>query len=276
MFNDYEFDINIADDQYLDLCNEILIHGIESKDRTGTGTLSLFGVRMRFPLSEGFPLLSTKKVFFKGIKGELLWFLSGSTNNNDLKALGVNIWDEWAKEDGDLGPIYGKQWRSWQSPDGSTIDQIAQVIGQIKTNPESRRLIVSAWNPADLSKQSLPACHTMFQFYVRDNKLSCQLYQRSGDIFLGVPFNIASYALLTHMIAQVCGLEVGDFVHVIGDAHIYTNHIDQVKEQMARKPFPMCKLKLNPDVKNIDDFKMEDIQLEGYESHPSLGGKVSV
>lgn len=276
MLNDYEFNVNAADDQYLDLCDDILREGVESGDRTGTGTLSVFGARMRFSLAEGFPLISTKKVFFKGIKGELLWFLSGSTNNNDLKALGVNIWNEWAKPDGDLGPIYGKQWRSWQSPDGSTIDQISDVIEQIKKNPESRRLIVSAWNPADIPKQSLPACHTMFQFYVREGKLSCQLYQRSGDMFLGVPFNIASYALLTHMVAQVCGLGVGDFIHVIGDAHLYLNHLDQVKEQMGRRPYPMCKLKLNPDIKNIFDFKMDDIQIEGYESHPPLVGAVSV
>jgi thymidylate synthase len=264
--------MNNNEQQYLSLVRTILQHGKTRTDRTGTGTIGIFGHQMRFNLKENFPLLTTKKMFTKGIIGELLWFLTGSTNNNDLKAMGVNIWDEWAKPDGDLGPIYGYQWRKY----GGKVDQIFNVIEQIKKTPDSRRMIVTAWNPEDIPKQSLPACHTMFQFYVQDGELSCQLYQRSGDVFLGVPFNIASYAMLTHMVAQVTGLGVGDFVHTIGDAHIYSNHIDQMKLQISREPMIGPELWLNPKVKDINSFTMNDIKIINYNSHPTIKGEVAV
>ena len=262
--------------QYLDLLRHIKLHGIEKSDRTGTGTKSVFGYQMRFDLSEGFPLLTTKKMYLKGIIYELLWFLKGDTNIKYLVDNGVHIWDEWADEKGDLGPVYGKQWRSWQCPDGRVIDQITDVINQIKTNPDSRRLMVCAWNPADVDSMALPPCHCMFQFYVADGKLSCQLYQRSADVFLGVPFNIASYALLTMMIAQVCGLKPGDFVHTFGDVHIYRNHYDQVNEQLSRSPRPLPRIWINPDVKDIFSFKYEDFKLLDYNSWPAIKGQVSV
>ncbi|WP_134703987.1 thymidylate synthase [Ammoniphilus sp. YIM 78166] len=262
--------------QYHELCQHILDTGVSKEDRTGTGTISTFGYQMRFPLAEGFPLVTTKKLHLKSIIHELLWFLRGSTNNNELEEVGVRIWREWAKEDGDLGPVYGKQWRSWSCPDGTTVDQIAQVVHDIKTNPDSRRLIVSAWNVADIPQMALAPCHTMFQFYVANGKLSCQLYQRSADVFLGVPFNIASYALLTMMIAQVCDLEPGDFVHTFGDAHIYNNHIEQVKLQLTREPRPLPQMVLNPEVKDIFGFKYEDFELKNYDPHPHIKGEVSV
>lgn len=262
--------------QYLDLCRRILDEGVTKEDRTGTGTISIFGHQMRFDLSEGFPLVTTKKLHTKSIFHELLWFLSGDTNIRYLQENGVRIWNEWADENGDLGPVYGKQWRSFAGRDGKTVDQIQWVIDEIKRNPDSRRLIVSAWNPAELDKMALPPCHLLFQFYVANGKLSCQLYQRSGDTFLGVPFNIASYALLTHMIAHVTGLEAGDFVHTLGDAHLYLNHVEQVKLQMTREPKPLPKLKLNPDVKSIFDFTYDDIEIVGYEAHPHIKGEVAV
>ncbi|GEC91470.1 MULTISPECIES: thymidylate synthase [Brevibacillus] len=262
--------------QYLDLCQRILDEGVTKEDRTGTGTTSVFGHQMRFDLSEGFPMVTTKKLHMKSIIHELLWFLSGDTNIRYLQENGVRIWNEWADENGDLGPVYGSQWRSFTGRDGKTVDQIQWVIDEIKRNPDSRRLIVSAWNPAELDKMALPPCHLLFQFYVANGKLSCQLYQRSGDTFLGVPFNIASYALLTHMVAHVTGLEVGDFVHTIGDAHLYLNHIEQVKLQLTREPKPLPKLVLNPEVTSIFDFKYEDIEIVGYESHPHIKGEVAV
>ncbi|WNC13494.1 thymidylate synthase [Brevibacillus brevis] len=262
--------------QYLDLCRRILDEGVTKEDRTGTGTISIFGHQMRFDLSEGFPLVTTKKLHTKSIFHELLWFLSGDTNIRYLQENGVRIWNEWADENGDLGPVYGKQWRSFAGRDGKTVDQIQWVIDEIKRNPDSRRLVVSAWNPAELDKMALPPCHLLFQFYVANGKLSCQLYQRSGDTFLGVPFNIASYALLTHMIAHVTGLEAGDFVHTLGDAHLYLNHVEQVKLQMTREPKPLPKLKLNPDVKSIFDFTYDDIEIVGYEAHPHIKGEVAV
>jgi thymidylate synthase len=262
--------------QYLDLVQHILDHGNQKTDRTGTGTKSCFGYQMRFNLQEGFPLVTTKKVHLKSIIHELLWFLNGDTNIKYLKDNGVRIWDEWADENGDLGPVYGKQWRSWEGANGVVIDQITELIEQIKKTPDSRRLIVSAWNVGDLSKMALMPCHNMFQFYVADGKLSCQLYQRSADVFLGVPFNIASYALLTMMIAQVCDLQYGDFVHSFGDVHLYNNHFEQAKTQLARKPFPLPTMKINPDVKDIFSFKFEDFTLENYESHPGIKAPVAV
>lgn len=262
--------------QYHDLCRHVLENGVTKSDRTGTGTISTFGYQMRFNLQDGFPLLTTKKMFLKGIIHELLWFLRGSTNSKELEEMGVSIWKEWANEDGDLGPIYGKQWRSWTCPDGTTIDQIQQVINEIKTNPDSRRLIVSAWNVADLPHMALSPCHALFQFYVTEGKLSCQLYQRSADTFLGVPFNIASYALLTMMIAQVCDLQLGEFVHTFGDVHIYLNHIEQVNLQLTRDPRPIPKIKINPDRKNIFDFKYDDFELTNYNPYPPIKGQISV
>lgn len=262
--------------QYLDLCQRILDEGVTKEDRTGTGTISVFGHQMRFDLSEGFPLVTTKKLHTRSIIHELLWFLSGDTNIRYLQENGVRIWNEWADENGDLGPVYGKQWRSFAGRDGKTVDQIQWVIDEIKRNPDSRRLVVSAWNPAELDKMALPPCHLLFQFYVANGKLSCQLYQRSADTFLGVPFNIASYALLTHMIAHVTGLEAGDFVHTLGDAHLYTNHLEQVKLQLSREPMALPKLKLNPDVKSIFDFTFDDIEIVDYESHPHIKGEVAV
>ena len=268
--------MNNADKQYLELCRHILENGVQKEDRTGTGTISVFGYQMRFDLQEGFPLLTTKKVHLKSIIYELLWFLSGNTNVKYLQENGVRIWNEWADVNGELGPIYGHQWRSWTSADGKTIDQISNLIKEIKTNPNSRRLIVSAWNVGDLDKMALPPCHLLFQFYVADGKLSCQLYQRSGDVFLGVPFNIASYSLLTMMIAQITGLKAGEFVHTIGDAHIYNNHLEQVKLQLTREPYPLPKMKINPEVKDIFSFKYEDFELVDYKHHPAIKGKVSV
>ena len=262
--------------QYLDLVQHILDNGNQKTDRTGTGTKSCFGYQMRFNLQEGFPLVTTKKVHLKSIIYELLWFLNGDTNIKYLKDNGVRIWDEWADENGDLGPVYGKQWRSWEGANGVVIDQITELIEQIKKTPDSRRLIVSAWNVGDLSKMALMPCHNMFQFYVADGKLSCQLYQRSADVFLGVPFNIASYALLTMMIAQVCDLQYGDFVHSFGDVHLYNNHFEQAKTQLTRKPFPLPTMKINPDVKDIFSFKFEDFTLENYESHPGIKAPVAV
>ena len=262
--------------QYLDLVQHILDNGNQKTDRTGTGTKSYFGYQMRFNLQEGFPLVTTKKVHLKSIIYELLWFLKGDTNIKYLKDNGVRIWDEWADANGDLGPVYGKQWRSWEGANGVVIDQISDLIEQIKKTPDSRRLIVSAWNVGDLSKMALMPCHNMFQFYVADGKLSCQLYQRSADVFLGVPFNIASYALLTMMIAQVCGLEYGDFVHSFGDVHLYNNHFEQAKLQLSRKPFPLPTMKINPNVKDIFSFTFEDFSLENYESHPGIKAPVAV
>jgi len=262
--------------QYLDLMRHVLDHGHHKSDRTGTGTVSVFGQQMRFDLAAGFPLVTTKKCHLKSILHELLWFLKGDTNIRYLKENGVSIWDEWADANGNLGPVYGYQWRSWPTPDGRHIDQISQVIDQIKRTPDSRRLIVSAWNVADIDKMKLPPCHAFFQFYVADGKLSCQLYQRSADIFLGVPFNIASYALLTLMVAQVCGLKPGDFVHTLGDAHLYLNHLDQTREQLARAPRPLPTMKLNPAVQNIFDFKYGDFTLEGYDPHPAIKATVAV
>src|SRR5580765_475572 len=262
--------------QYLTLLQHILDHGVQKHDRTGTGTISCFGYQMRFDLSEGFPLVTTKKLHVKSIIHELLWFLRGDTNTAYLKENGVSIWDEWADENGDLGPVYGKQWRSWEGADGKVVDQITDLVKQIKTNPDSRRLIVSAWNVADLPKMALMPCHTIFQFYVAEGKLSCQLYQRSADVFLGVPFNIASYALLTLMVAQVCELQPGEFIHTFGDVHIYSNHMAQVKLQLSRTPFSLPRMKLNPSVKNIFDFSFEDFTLENYQSHPAIKAEVAV
>ncbi|MEI6948825.1 thymidylate synthase [Paraflavisolibacter sp. H34] len=262
--------------QYQDLLQHILDTGVQKSDRTGTGTISCFGYQMRFNLAEGFPLVTTKKLHLRSIIHELLWFLKGETNIRYLKENGVRIWDEWADEQGELGPVYGKQWRSWEGADGQTIDQISDVLHQIRTNPDSRRLIVSAWNVADLPKMALMPCHTIFQFYVSEGKLSCQLYQRSADVFLGVPFNIASYALLTLMMAQVCGLQPGDFVHTFGDVHIYSNHLEQVKLQLSRQPFPLPTMRLNPDVKDIFGFTFNDFTLENYQHHPAIKAPVAV
>ena len=262
--------------QYLDLLQHVLEHGSDKADRTGTGTRSVFGWQMRFDLAEGFPLVTTKKLHLRSIIHELLWFLQGSTNIAYLKANGVSIWDEWADADGELGPVYGKQWRSWQGANGQTVDQIQWVVDEIRRNPDSRRLIVSAWNVADLPQMALMPCHSLFQFYVADGKLSCQLYQRSGDIFLGVPFNIASYALLTHMVAQVCGLKVGDFVHTLGDAHLYSNHYEQAREQLSRTPRALPRLRLDPDVRDIFGFRYEDIAIDGYDPWPAIKAPVAV
>lgn len=265
-----------TDDEYLRLLDHCLNHGTTKTDRTGTGTLSLFGWQSRYDLRSSFPLLTTKKLHLKSIIHELLWFLQGETNIKYLKDNNVSIWDEWADENGDLGPVYGYQWRSWPNPKGGSVDQIAKLIEQIKTNPDSRRLIVSAWNPAYVDEMALPPCHCLFQFYVANGELSCQLYQRSADIFLGVPFNIASYALLTLMIAQVTGLKPGEFVHSFGDAHLYLNHLDQAREQLSREPLPPPQMRLNPDVKSIFDFKFEDFTLEDYQAHPSIKAPIAV
>jgi thymidylate synthase len=262
--------------QYLDLCKHVLETGIKKEDRTGTGTFSLFGYQMRFDLQEGFPLITTKKLHLKSIIYELLWMLNGHTNVRYLQENGVRIGNEWANDEGELGPVYGHQWRSWDTADGSTVDQIKDVMEQIKMNPDSRRLIVNSWNVGEIDKMALPPCHCFFQFYVADGKLSCQLYQRSADIFLGVPFNIASYALLTMMMAQACDLQPGEFVHTLGDAHIYLNHVDQVKEQLSREPRKLPVMKINSDVKNIFEFKYDDFQLENYDAHPHIKGVVSV
>lgn len=262
--------------QYLDLLDHVLNFGVEKSDRTGTGTISVFGYQMRFNLADGFPAITTKKLHLRSIIHELLWFLNGDTNIKYLNDNKVRIWNEWADENGDLGHIYGYQWRSWPAPDGSKIDQISNVIHSIQNNPDSRRHLVNAWNVGDLGNMALPPCHIMFQFYVAGGKLSCQMYQRSADIFLGVPFNIASYALLTLMVAQVTGLEPGDFVHTFGDAHIYLNHIDQVKLQLTREPFPLPQMKINPEIKNIFDFNFEDFELVNYRSHPHIKGEISV
>jgi thymidylate synthase len=262
--------------QYLDLLRRVRIEGTKKADRTGTGTLSVFGHQMRFDLADGFPLLTTKKLHVRSIIHELIWFLAGDTNTAYLTANGVGIWDEWADKNGDLGPVYGKQWRSWAAPDGRTIDQISGIVAMLKSNPDSRRLIVSAWNPADLDKMALAPCHCLFQFYVADGKLSCQLYQRSADIFLGVPFNIASYALLTMMMAQATGLKLGDFVHTFGDAHLYLNHLEQADLQLTRSPRALPQMHLNPDIKSIFDFKYEDFKLEGYDPDPHIKAEVAV
>ncbi len=263
-------------DAYHDLLRRILDAGAAKEDRTGTGTLSVFGHQMRFDLSAGFPLVTTKRLHLRSIIHELLWFLAGDTNVAALRANGVTIWDEWADAHGDLGPVYGKQWRSWQKPDGGTVDQIAWVLDEIRRNPDSRRLIVSAWNPADLDRMALAPCHCLFQFYVSEGRLSCQLYQRSADAFLGVPFNIASYALLTHMIAQVTGLGVGDFVHTFGDAHLYRNHLEQTRTLLAREPRPLPQLRLNPAVRDLFAFRYEDIAIENYDPHPAISAPVAV
>ena len=268
--------------QYLDLLSRVMKTGVDRPDRTGTGTRGVFGHQMRFDLADGFPMVTTKKLHLKSIIHELIWFLAGDTNIKYLQDNKVRIWDEWADENGDLGPVYGKQWRRWEGPDGAVIDQVAKMVEAIKVNPYSRRHIVSAWNPADVDDMALPPCHCLFQFFVSPDpaggkdKLSCQLYQRSADIFLGVPFNIASYALLVHMVAQVCDLEVGDFVHTFGDAHIYSNHFEQVEKQLKRKPKPLPTLRLNPDVKSVFDFTWDDIEIVGYEAHPHIAGKVAV
>ena len=267
---------NPADDAYLALMRHVLEHGAAKTDRTGTGTRSVFGYQMRFDLGAGFPLLTTKKLHLRSIIHELLWFLKGETNTRYLKENGVTIWDEWADEQGNLGPVYGYQWRSWPAPDGAHIDQISDVLRQIATNPDSRRIIVSAWNVADIPKMALAPCHAFFQFYVADGKLSCQLYQRSADIFLGVPFNIASYALLTMMIAQVCGLKPGDFVHTLGDAHLYLNHLDQAREQLSRVPRQLPTMRLNPAVKDLFAFRFEDFTLENYDPHPAIKAPIAV
>ena len=262
--------------QYLDLMQHVLTHGTKKSDRTGTGTVSVFGYQMRFNLQDGFPLVTTKKCHLKSIVHELLWFLQGDTNTRYLKENGVSIWDEWADEQGNLGPVYGKQWRSWATADGRVVDQISEVVEQIKKNPDSRRLIVSAWNVGELDKMALAPCHAFFQFYVADGKLSCQLYQRSADIFLGVPFNIASYALLTLMMAQVCGLKPGDFVHTFGDAHLYLNHMEQTELQLSRALRALPTMRINPDVKDIFGFKFEDFTLEGYDPHPAIKAPVAI
>ena len=262
--------------QYLDLMERILREGVEKHDRTGTGTLSVFGHQMRFDLAEGFPLVTTKKLHLKSIVHELLWFLKGETNIKYLNDNGVRIWDEWADERGDLGPVYGSQWRSWPSADGGAIDQISQVVNSIRTRPDSRRHIVTAWNPAEIDKMKLPPCHVLFQFYVADGRLSCQMYQRSADIFLGVPFNIASYALLTLMVSQVCSLQPGEFVHTFGDAHLYLNHLEQAKEQLARVPRPLPRIRLNAAVKDIFAFRYEDFTLEAYDPHPAIKAPIAV
>ncbi|HNX54372.1 MAG TPA: thymidylate synthase [Prolixibacteraceae bacterium] len=262
--------------QYIDLLNHVLKNGVEKSDRTGTGTISVFGYQSRFDLSEGFPVLTTKKLHLKSIIHELLWFLTGDTNVKYLQENGVRIWNEWADENGNLGPVYGYQWRSWPAPDGRHIDQISQVIESLKNNPDSRRHLVSAWNVGQIDQMKLPPCHILVQFYVANGKLSCQLYQRSADIFLGVPFNIASYALLTLMVAHVCGLQPGEFIHTLGDAHIYLNHMEQVKLQLSREPFPLPQMKINPGVKSIFEFKYADFELIGYQSHPHIAGTVAV
>ena len=261
---------------YLDLMQRILDEGVEKGDRTGTGTRSVFGHQMRFSLADGFPLVTTKKIHLKSVIGELLWFISGDTNVRWLKENGISIWDEWADEAGELGPVYGHQWRSWPAPNGETIDQLARVIESLQTDPDSRRHIVSAWNVADIDDMALAPCHAFFQFYVADGRLSCQLYQRSADVFLGVPFNIASYALLTHMVAQVTGLQVGDFVHTLGDAHLYRNHLDQAREQLSREPRPLPELWLDPAVTSIDDFTMESVKVTGYDPHPLIKAPIAV
>jgi thymidylate synthase len=262
--------------QYLELLRYILDHGAQKSDRTGTGTLSVFGYQMRFELDKGFPLLTTKKIHLKSVIHELLWFLKGETNIGYLKENGVGIWDEWADSDGELGPVYGVQWRSWKTADGEVIDQVSQVIDQIKNNPNSRRLIINAWNVGELPKMALPPCHLLFQFYVFDGKLSCQFYQRSADVFIGVPYNIASYALLTMMVAQVCNLGVGDLIQVMGDTHLYLNHLDQARLQLTRQPYPLPTMMINPDVNSIFDFKYEDFQLNNYQSHPHIKAEISV
>jgi thymidylate synthase len=262
--------------QYLDLCEHILKNGVKKEDRTGTGTISVFGYQMRFDLNEGFPLITTKKFHVKSIIHELIWFIKGDTNIKYLKDNSVSIWNEWADENGELGPVYGHQWRSWPTADGRTIDQLSNVINDLKNNPDSRRHIVSAWNVGEIDKMALPPCHCFYQFYVADNKLSCMLYQRSADVFLGVPFNIASYALMTMMVAQVCGYELGDFVHTLGDTHIYSNHIEQVKLQLSRDTRPLPKMQINPDVKSIFDFKFEDFTLQDYDPHPHIKGAVAI
>ncbi len=262
--------------QYLDLMRHVREHGVRKQDRTGTGTLSIFGYQMRFDLREGFPVVTTKKLHLRSIIHELLWFLRGDTNIRYLKENGVSIWDEWADENGDLGPVYGHQWRSWPDPKGGSIDQIAQVVEQIRRNPDSRRHMVSAWNPAEVENMALPPCHSLFQFYVAEGRLSCQLYQRSADIFLGVPFNIASYALLTLMVAQVTGLKPGDFVHSFGDAHLYLNHLEQTDLQLSREPLPLPQMHLNPAVESLFDFRYEDFELRGYQSHPHIKAPVAV
>ena len=261
---------------YLELLSHVLEHGTDKADRTGTGTRSVFGWQMRYDLNQGFPLVTSKKLHLRSIIHELLWFLRGDTNIAYLKEHNVRIWDEWADANGDLGPVYGKQWRSWEGADGQTFDQIAWVVEEIKRNPDSRRLIVSAWNVGQLEQMALMPCHSLFQFYVANGKLSCQLYQRSGDIFLGVPFNIASYALLTHMVAQVCGLQVGDFVHTLGDAHLYSNHFEQAREQLSRQSRPLPQLRLNPAITRLEDFRIEDISIEGYDPHPAIKAPVAV
>lgn len=262
--------------QYLDLMRHVRDNGLRRTDRTGTGTISVFGYQMRFDLSEGFPVVTTKKLHLRSIIHELLWFLKGDTNIRYLKENGVSIWDEWADENGDLGPVYGSQWRSWPAPNGQKIDQISNVIEQIRNTPDSRRLIVSAWNPAEVDNMALPPCHSLFQFYVSDGKLSCQLYQRSADILLGVPFNIASYALLTLMIAQVCDLEPGDFIHTFGDAHLYLNHLEQVDLQLSREPYPLPTMSLNPDIRSVFDYTYDDITLNDYQSHPAIKAPIAV
>jgi thymidylate synthase len=262
--------------QYLDLLRTVVDSGLRKDDRTGTGTLSLFGHQMRFDLADGFPLVTTKKLHVKSVVHELLWFLAGDTNVGYLNRNGVTIWNEWADENGELGPVYGRQWRSWAAPDGRVIDQLSDVIATIRSNPDSRRLIVSAWNPADIDRMALPPCHCLFQFYVAGGRLSCQLYQRSGDIFLGVPFNIASYALLTLMVAQVTGLRPGEFIHTLGDAHLYLNHLDQAREQLTRTPRALPRMRINPDIHRILDFAYEDFRLEGYDPHPHIKADVAV
>ena len=264
--------------QYLELLQKVLTEGVSTEDRTGVGTHSIFGAQVRFNLKDGFPLVTTKRIYTKSVVHELLWFLKGDTNINYLKENGVNIWNAWADDNGDLGPVYGAQWRNWNSyqTNSGAVDQIADVIANIQTNPQSRRHLVIAWNPADIPDMALPPCHCLFQFYVRNNTLSCQLYQRSADIFLGVPFNIASYALLTHMVAQVCELEVGDFVHTFGDLHLYKNHIEQAELQLSRDPYPLPKLNLNPNIKNINDFKYDDVHFENYKYHPAIKAAIAV